>query len=887
MKIPLWQRDWIPGGIIVLIFISLQGSDLLHGLERTAYDVGVRASTRLPDDRIAVIAIDQESIANIGRWPWPRALHTQLIDLLAQAKVIGHTVFFQEPQLDPGVVQLQSLLMNLEKSSLSKNLAAEAKQLQLLIAKLNKGSPLADFALRETIEQLSDFLESALLVNTVPADVTALSQNISVVIGAMKSDQQISESIKRNGRVILSFPFVLGGPLSKQGKPLPTYVTDHALVNIRGKSAGLIEGVAGTPPIPEVGRMALAVGHLNTSLDQDGSVRSEPLLIDYNANYIPAASLLLAAKTLNLSFRDISVDLRHGVSLGKRLIGTDSSMRMQMFFYGEKDGHRPFITYSFYDVISGRIPISRFAGKTILIGVTAASVSIPMMTPVDAAMAPVILLAHSVSSLLNQHHIVIPQWAPAVEHLVFLLIAIYLIFILPWATITGAAVVTTLLATGLLATFFVLITVEAKWLQLMTPVALLLTGYLLLIIRRYFVIEGGQTQLDHNIARSNWRLGRSHQEKGQLDIAFEIYRKSPLDDSILEDLYRLGLDYEGKGQFEQAMAVYKHMGDYKPNFRDIERRIKQTRVTRQPAASSTKAKRAERTIVLERGDKKPKPMLGRYRIEKEIGKGAMGVVYQGRDPQIDRVVAIKTLDLLQQVDEHEREEVKARFFREARAAGRLRHPNIVTIFDAGEQQDLAYIAMEFLTGSDLTRYIKPENLLPLPNVLRLAISAADALEYAHSQNVIHRDIKPANVMFELKTGSIKITDFGIARIADASKTKTGTVMGTPSYMSPEQIAGAKVDGRTDLFSLGVMLYQLVSGNLPFQADTLTNLMYKITNEEPPDILGFRPELASSGACLSVILNKVLQKQASDRYRSGSELSRELRICTKKLVGSSA
>ena len=367
-------------------------------------------------------------------------------------------------------------------------------------------------------------------------------------------------------------------------------------------------------------------------------------------------------------------------------------------------------------------------------------------------------------------------------------------------------------------------------------------------------------------------------------MAFDMYRKCPLDDALMELLYNLGLDFESKRQYSKAVAVFRYMADYNAKFRDIEQRIGRARAAEETVMLGPRGKSSHRTLVLAGAGDLPKPMLGRYQVEKEIGKGAMGVVYQGRDPQIDRVVAIKTLDLLQEIDEQEKEEVKARFFREARAAGRLRHPNIVTIYDAGEEQDLAYIAMEFLTGSDLTKHIKPGNLLPLATALRIVISAADALEYAHTQNVIHRDIKPANVMFELKTGLVKITDFGIARITDASKTKTGTVIGTPSYMSPEQIAGRKVDGRTDLFSLGVMLYQLVSGNLPFQADTLTNLMYKIANEQAPEILKLRPELASSGACLGVIINKVLQKLAKDRYRSGAEFSRELRMCAKKLVG---
>jgi len=171
--------------------------------------------------------------------------------------------------------------------------------------------------------------------------------------------------------------------------------------------------------------------------------------------------------------------------------------------------------------------------------------------------------------------------------------------------------------------------------------------------------------------------------------------------------------------------------------------------------------------------------------------------------------------LSQEFEADELQEVKERFFREAETAGRLNHPNIVTIFDAGEEHDLAFIAMEFLKGKDLAPYIKPDNLLPLPKVLSIIQRVADALSYAHTNNVVHRDIKPANIMYELESDTVKVTDFGIARITDSSKTKTGMVLGTPSYMSPEQLAGKKIAGHSDLFSLGVTLYQMASGHLPF------------------------------------------------------------------------
>ncbi|KQV97634.1 serine/threonine-protein kinase [Rhizobacter sp. Root1221] len=262
--------------------------------------------------------------------------------------------------------------------------------------------------------------------------------------------------------------------------------------------------------------------------------------------------------------------------------------------------------------------------------------------------------------------------------------------------------------------------------------------------------------------------------------------------------------------------------------------------------------------------------LGRYRVEREIGRGAMGAVYLGTDPKIGRPVAIKTMALSKEFHGDELTEARQRFFREAETAGRLQHPDIVTIFDAGEDQDLAFIAMEYLKGEDLQRYT--QNLLPVADVVRIAARVAEALAYAHSQGVVHRDIKPANVMIDLAADLVKVTDFGIARIADSSRTRTGMVLGTPSFMSPEQMAGRRVDGRSDLYSLGVMLYQLLTGHLPHRADSMAVLMYEIANQTPPDVRNWRPEVPEA---VARIVAHALEKRPESRYADGRQMAADL------------
>ncbi len=279
-----------------------------------------------------------------------------------------------------------------------------------------------------------------------------------------------------------------------------------------------------------------------------------------------------------------------------------------------------------------------------------------------------------------------------------------------------------------------------------------------------------------------------------------------------------------------------------------------------------------------------RPTLGRYHIERELGRGAMGAVYLGRDPKIGRQVAIKTMALSREFAGDQLAEARSRFFREAETAGRLQHPDIVTIFDAGEDQDLAYIAMELLKGDDLQGHAQPQKLLPVRTVLGIVARVADALAYAHSQGVVHRDIKPANVMIDLGSDTVKVTDFGIARVSDSHRTRTGMVLGTPSFMSPEQLSGRRVDGRSDLYSLGVMLFQLLTGRLPHRADSMAMLMQQIATVPAPDVRSLRPDLSDE---LANVVALSLEKRPEVRYQTGQAMAADLRAIASRLPASAA
>jgi serine/threonine protein kinase len=270
--------------------------------------------------------------------------------------------------------------------------------------------------------------------------------------------------------------------------------------------------------------------------------------------------------------------------------------------------------------------------------------------------------------------------------------------------------------------------------------------------------------------------------------------------------------------------------------------------------------------------------LGRYEIISELGQGAMGVVYKARDPLIDRVVAIKTINLSLALDE--KDEYEQRFYQEARAAGRLSHHNIVTIYDVGKSGDVAYIAMEFLEGRELRDILNDtRGALPVDQAIDIVAQVAQGLAYAHEHGIVHRDVKPSNIMV-VHDGHVKITDFGIARMASAAvRTQTGMVLGSPKYMSPEQVVGKVTDQRSDIFSLGVMLYEMLTGRAPFAGENINAIMYQTLNAVPPQPSSLNPAVPEM---LNFIVAKAIAKGVEDRYQNAREMANDLRACRSSL-----
>ena len=831
-KAVFWRSDWFVGGVLTLLMLLAGGSGPIQRLEREAYDIGLRASSRTPSAQLAVIAIDEQSIARLGNWPWSHELHARMADLLtaAKAKVIGNTVAFATPQLDPGY---------------------------------------------RYISRLIDIVTQSVAEGVVPSpEIEKISALLAEAESALNADRKLVDSYAKAGNVVLPVGFEPGEAGGDPDQPLPGFVSKNRLGQIAmGGGRALLAGNMQIP-FAALGDKALALGYQRNGSEGEGA-RTEPLVVQYQDQFYPSLALVLAAKSLDLGLSDMRVRLGEELRLGKQHIPTDATTQMHIFFYQGSAGRPAFQIDAFADVLSGKIPASNYAGKTVLIGVTAAGVAGSQVTPVSSSMAPVLTLAHAVSSILQKDVIATPGWGfwASLGGVVF--VGLYLMLALPQMSAGLGLMVSLVLLSSLIGTHLGLLLGAATWIQLMGAASLLVLGHLVWLAKRLLLSSPDGKLADLESSESNHLLGLALQGQGQLDMAFDKFRKCPMSDRLMETLYNLAQDCERQRQFKKAEEIFQTMADYNPKFRDLKLRLALSKQAAETGGQPTGGAPSGNSMPAQHDGQLEKPMLGRYQLEKEIGKGAMGVVYLGCDARIGRVAAIKTMALAQSFDESDLADVKQRFFREAETAGRLNHPNIVTIYEAGEAGDLAYIAMEFLKGHDLEPMSKAGALLALPKLLSIAARVADALDYAHSQQVVHRDIKPANIMYEAESDQVKVTDFGIARITDSTRTKTGMVLGTPSYMSPEQLLGKKIDGRSDLFSLGVMLYQMSCGQLPFVGDSLAQLMFKITKEAPGDLLSINPSLP---AALVAVLNKALSKSPEGRYQHGAEMAADLRAC---------
>ncbi len=470
-------------------------------------------------------------------------------------------------------------------------------------------------------------------------------------------------------------------------------------------------------PIALLGNAAAGVGHLNELSDVDGVVRAEPLLVNYYGKVVPSMALLAAAHSLNLNARDMKLHPGESVQIGGLRIRTDAAALMLAQFYPGQDGHPTFAVDSFDDVLTGKVAAAKYADMIVIIGATAAGVGAPV--PGYAGLSYAETMAHITSSILSGHFLVQPAWGVWASLGAFLLVAAYVIGVLPRQPAGQAAAITLLLFVALLGLEFGLLSLAATWIKLVFAATALVLGHLALTTKRFLLTEAGKVKADEESAETNRMTCLALQGQGQLDMAFDRFCRVPAGEALMGNLYSLVMDFERKRQFNKAEAVYAHMAAFDAGYKDLQAKRNRAKNLSETGMLEGRCAHPGGTLLRDGGGIE-QPMLRRYQVEKELGKGAMGVVYQRRDPKIGRVVAIKTLALSQEFAGDELSDARERFFREAQTAGRLQRQNTVTIFDAGEEHDLAYIAIARATGGQKSGW-------PLGPVLagRYAVPVAD------------------------------------------------------------------------------------------------------------------------------------------------------------------
>lgn len=469
----------------------------------------------------------------------------------------------------------------------------------------------------------------------------------------------------------------------------------------------------------------------------------------------------------------------------------------------------------------------------------------------------------------------LPLWGGVANSLVWCLSLVLWLLLLPRINALAATLVALIVLATLVAIQLVLQRNYGLWLPLGLAIQFLAIATPIVLLWSHWRKRWRALQAQRDAALLE--LAELKLQGGQLDQAFQHLSQCVPGPAVCELGYQLALQQEQRRIFSAASKTYQWLASFAPGYKDVSQKASGNLIT---ALNGDSKNYLETQTLSISEDELRRPHLGRYRIEAELGRGAMGTVYLGVDPKISRRVAIKTLSY-KMFTPSELNEVKQRFFREAEAAGRLSHPHIVTVFDVGEEPDLCFIAMDYIEGTSLRTHTTEDNLLQVSTVYRLMLQVAEALAYAHEQNIVHRDIKPGNLLYDNKQEQIKVADFGIARITDNSSTKTGDILGSPLYMSPEQLKGHKVTGASDIYSLGVTFYQLLTGEAPYSGDSIANLAYQVINKKYKSVRDLRPELPGSAPR---IINKAMAKEPEKRFENAAAMADALRKALKKDFG---
>ncbi|UCD93996.1 MAG: CHASE2 domain-containing protein [Candidatus Zixiibacteriota bacterium] len=621
--------------------------------------------------------------------------------------------------------------------------------------------------------------------------------------------------------------------------------------------------------------------------DNDRKIRWMPLVMNYEGYYYPSAVLITAANYLRIPPSGITIRSGEYVQLGS--IRIPANDRNELFINYNKP-NRSFATVSATDILSEKYKLENFKNKLVIMSVSSEFVTDFYYTPVSSGLKSAELTANAIENIVHSNFITRFDSSTGRDTLILILLGVFFAFLLPRVSLMYRMII-------LIGTLFLLANANVilfNSLNVLTRSLYFGLELVLLLIASPFLdnvflsklssLQIGfktdseparlpKVELPERRAEVSAHIPEPRLERKRATVASE---RPPRQTEATESAPTRA----SVGMPSGAMPTQAELPamDEKKREEQIPARPTEHAIEHAPAPNleepqvETESPAAEEGVDVRIGsDSAPIRSLGRYKVLGILGKGAMGTVYKGTDPAINRNVALKTIRFDFVNDPEELAELKERLYREAQAAGKLSHPNIVTIYDVGTEKKLQYIAMEYLEGETLEDMIRRKVKFNLRIIAQIITQICAALDYAHSHGIVHRDIKPANIMV-LKDYRVKVMDFGIARVDSSSMTRTGIAMGTPNYISPEQLQGKSVDRQSDIFSLGVLMYEMLLHRRPFRGENLTALIYNIVNHEPevPSTVD-----KSIPLIFDRVIEKALKKDAAQRYQNASEISMAL------------
>jgi serine/threonine-protein kinase len=830
---PTLQRhgSYLLAGLICVLVIALYLGDYsgLASLELGIQDMMISAGQRpQPSSDVVVITVDDDAVRKLGRWPWDPERIGYLVGMLSEYQPAAIGLDFEIDSEDTG-------------------------------------DPVKN-----------QFLEGM---------------------------------IAKAGNVVLPLRFTLGIP-GDGGRTTPDYVLKSSFVtaddatNLMSHPYPQAHHVS--RPYEAACRAAWGLGQTNTWQDVDGKVRRDPLAVRFEGEYYPSMALQLARCAMKLNRTQVRIDPRKGIILGSSVVPCNDAGLLLIDYRGPAGTMN---AVSAAKVLEGLADKNDITGKVAIIGVTASGYGTSLMTPASPAMPRTEKIATVTANILNGRYISTVTLSTVLDLLILAVVAAFCAIVLPRVVLQYRIVILLVLAFLFIDLNFILYSSFKLITKTLYPSLEILLFLLFSPVMKAQVADKPKSASVQRDARPDRLVAGLGERKAMRTPAGARSRTVSVDDDGVPVRVIPADGPAGViGGLERTMVI------------DAAMVAAATGAAERPAASAD-PETAEITPAIDDGaadsfastralmDASPAPLgvdsalrdqqdqsgpmpeeaialkkLGRYEILGVLGQGAMGTVYKGRDHAIERLVALKTIRAGYGGTPAEAEELRERLVREAKAAGKLSHPNIVTIYDVGADGDLRYIAMEYLEGYTLEQVVRQKVQLNYRIAAKILMQVCAALDYAHKAGIVHRDIKPANIMV-LDGFKIKVTDFGIARFESAqmSMTQTGIALGTPHYISPEQLRGGPIDRRCDIFSLGVVAYELLTHKRPFVGDNISALIYSITQTNPA-----APSTVDTNVpgIFDVVISKALAKEPRERYQSADEMANDLRVFAEDLTAKS-